>query len=125
VAAAPPALFEPDRLAAAALVSGLADVCAALFISAAAAEVRTAPGLAAFFAARSAALAADVFPTEAEAAAALPATTLRAGSGLRGFEPRALPLLAAVAPFAAAFPPVVFAIAISPPLYRSCLEKTN
>jgi hypothetical protein len=67
------------------------------------------------------------------------ATGLRAGAAARSLEPRALPLLAAVASFAAAFaafPPVAFAIAAVavlavftiaiPPLpQRSCFEKTN
>jgi hypothetical protein len=123
VAAAPPALVEPARLAAAALVSGLADVFAAVGLVAAAAEVRTDAALAGVLPARCAALAADVFlATEASADRA---TTLRTGSAERGLETWALPLLPTFALFAAAFSPVVFAIAISPLPQRICFEKTN
>ncbi|MGN6652502.1 hypothetical protein, partial [Trinickia sp.] len=123
VAVAPPALFEPARLAAAALVSGLADVFAALVISAAAAEVRTAPELADLLPARPAVLAADLFSAETTADSA--DTTLRAGPVARFSEPRVSPLPAFVARPAAARSLVVFAIAISPLPQRSCFEKTN
>jgi len=107
MAAAPLTLFEPARFAAA-LVSGLADVFAAFVMSEAAAEVRTATGpLADFPAPRFAALAAGFLATEE--AAGLAWATARAGSGEPLPEPGTLRFPAPVA-----FPPVVFAIALSP-----------
>ncbi|MGN6229901.1 MAG: hypothetical protein ACTHNZ_01890 [Trinickia sp.] len=109
---------------------------AAFIISAAAAEVLTAPEPADPLPTRPAAPAADLLPPEASAVSAT--TTLRAGAAVRWTEPRAPPLLVPVARFSAAsaaafaatfslivFAIVAFAIAISPLHQRPCFEKTN